>query len=269
MMAEIFTSITELGFVGRVVLGGCESFDANSEMSNYQLRPDRDLTILIPARAGSKRIPGKNTKLLGGKRLIQWTLEAAEKSNAKQIIVSSDDANVLVMAHEWGWEAHARKPEHATDDAPDILWVNDVLPMVTTPYVAICRPTSPFRTASTIRRGFAALVGSGADSIRAVERVTHPHPAKMWIMDDFGMRPVMGGQHDDGTPWHSSPTQSLPAVYKQNASLEIARVDAIKATGTISGYRIAPFFTDALEGFDLNTPEDWAEAERLLDRVTG
>lgn len=237
---------------------------------DYQLRPDRDLTILIPARAGSKRIPNKNTRMLGGKLLIRWTLDAAKAANAARIIVSTDCPGLLL---EWSQRddirLHQRKPEHATDDAPDILWVKDVLPMVTTPYVAICRPTSPFRTASTIRRGFAALVGSGADSIRAVERVTHPHPAKMWIMDDFGMRPVMGGQHDDGTPWHSSPTQSLPAVYKQNASLEIARVDAIKATGTISGYRIAPFFTDALEGFDINTPEDWAEAERLLDRVAG
>lgn len=236
---------------------------------DYQLRPDRDLTILIPARAGSKRIPGKNVKMLGGKPLYQWTVDAAIGANVAKIIVSTDDFLWLPYGVGFTIERHDRKPEHATDDAPDILWVNDVLPSVTTPYVAICRPTSPFRTASTIRRGFAALVGSGADSIRAVERVTAPHPAKMWIMDDFGMRPVMGGQHDDGTPWHSSPTQSLPAVYQQNASLEIARVEAIKATGTISGYRIAPFFTDALEGFDLNTEEDWAEAERLLDRVTG
>lgn len=205
-------------------------------------------------------------KLLGCKPLVEWTIDAAKAANVAQIILSTD---LDVYSDTGRVTIHRRKPEHATDDAPDILWVKDVLPMVTTPYVAICRPTSPFRTASTIRRGYAALVGSGADSIRAVERVTAPHPAKMWIMDDFGMRPVMGGQHDDGTPWHSSPTQSLPAVYKQNASLEIACVEAIKATGTISGYRIAPFFTDALEGFDLNTPEDWAEAERLLDRVAG
>lgn len=232
-------------------------------MKDYQLLPSRDLTILIPARAGSKRIPGKNIKMLGGKPLYQWTLDAAIAANVAKIIVSTDDFLWLPYGAGYTVEQHHRKPEHATDDAPDILWVLDVLPMVTTPYLAICRPTSPFRTASTIRRGYAALVGSGADSIRAVERVTHPHPAKMWIMDDFGMHPVMSGQHDDGTPYHSSPTQSLPAVYKQNASLEIVQTASVLATHTISGYRIVPFFTDPIEGFDINTPEDWIEAERI------
>lgn len=232
---------------------------------DYQLRPDRDLTVLIPARAGSKRIPHKNTRLLGGKPLFLWTVDAALSANVAMIIVSTDNPGVTAwLSYTHRFKMHDRKPEHATDDAPDILWVLDVLSMVDTPYVAICRPTSPFRTASTIRRGFAAFMHAGADSIRAVEKVTHPHPAKMWT-EGFGgyLCPVMQGSIH-GTPLHSMPTQSLPVVYKQNASLEIARVDAIKATGTISGHRIAPFFTEALEGFDVNTPEEWAEAERLV-----
>lgn len=239
-------------------------------MAFQPLRPDRDLTILIPARAGSKRIPGKNTKLLGGKPLIKWTLDAAMSANAASVIVSTDDINVTVgVALQYDSVLiHDRKRKHATDDAPDILWVLDVLPSVQTPYVAICRPTSPFRAAGTIRRGYASLLASGADSIRAVTRVTHPHPAKMWIECDGLMRPVMDGRHPDGTPWHSSPTQSLPEVYRQNASLEIARTDAIRQTRTISGYRIRPFLTDPLESFDINTPEDWAEAERLVQTLT-
>lgn len=238
-------------------------------MGYQPLRPDRDLTILIPARAGSKRIPGKNTKLLGGKPLIQWTIDAALASNAAGVIVSTDDDAAAALAFGMGCRLHPRKAAHATDDAPDILWVLDVLPMVTTPYVAICRPTSPFRTASTIRRGYAALVASRADSIRAVTRVTYPHPAKMWTMGPQGyMEPVMAGTHPDGTPYHSSPTQSLPEVYQQNASLEIARVSAIKDTGTISGYRVWPLLTEAREGFDINTPEDWLEAERMVLSLT-
>lgn len=237
-------------------------------MAFQPLRPDRDLTILVPARSGSKRIPGKNTKLLGGKPLIRWTLDAALSANAAGVIVSTDDDAAAVLAAQMGCRLHPRKAAHATDDAPDILWVRDVLHMVTTPYVAICRPTSPFRTASTIRRGYAALVASKADSIRAVTRVTYPHPAKMWRMMENGcMEPVMDGRHPDGTPWHSSPTQSLPEVYRQNASLEIARTDMIRVTGTISGPRVWPLLTDPLESFDLNTAEDWAEAEKLALEV--
>ena len=233
-------------------------------MGYQPLRPDRDLTILIPARAGSRRIPGKNTKLLGGKPLIQWTIDAALASNAAGVIVSTDDDAAAALAFGMGCRLHPRKAAHATDDAPDILWVMDVLPRVTTPYVALCRPTSPFRTASTIRRGYAALVASRADSIRAVTRVVYPHPAKMWTVGRHGLlEPVMDGHHPDGTPWHSSPTQSLPEVYRQNASLEIARTDMIRATGMISGVRVWPLLTDPIESLDLNTPEDWAEAEQL------
>lgn len=229
------------------------------------LRPDRDLTILIPARAGSKRIPGKNTKLLGGKPLIQWTIEAAVAADVYEIIVSTDDREAMTLAFNCGVDnivVIPRKPEHATDDAPDILWVLDVLPMVETPYVAICRPTSPFRTASTIKRGYAAFMHSGADSIRAVAPVTE-HPAKMWTIHGDLMRPVYS-DYSKPTPLHSMPTQSLPPVYKQTASLEIAKVDVIKATKTISGYRIAPFFTDPMESFDINTEADFAEAERII-----
>jgi len=224
------------------------------------LRPDRDLTILIPARAGSKRIPGKNTKLLGGKPLIQWTIDAAKAANVARIIVSTDDDHAAHLAHEAGCELHPRKAAHATDTAPDFMWVSDI--RIATPYFAICRPTSPFRTAGTIRRGYATLLGSRAHSIRAVEPATE-HPGKMWMLDGRLMRPLMPEKHPDGTPFHSSPTQSLPPVYKQNASLEMGQTWIIGETQTISGTLVAPFLTDALEGFDLNTPEQWAVAERL------
>ena len=240
-------------------------------MSDYELRPDRDLTVLIPARAGSKRVPGKNTRLLGGKPLIQWTIEAAKAADVCDVIVSTDDNFAKILATTLGCVRHDRRGMHALDASPDFDWVNDLRRSICTPYFAILRPTSPFRTASTIRRAFAQLVGSKAHSVRAIERVIHPHPAKMWTLEPGSkhMQPVMRGCHADGTPWHSSPSQSLPAVYKQNASLEMAQTWVIEGTKTISGYHIAPFFTEDLEGFDINTPEDFAEAERLLPQFLG
>ena len=231
---------------------------------DYQLRPDRDLTILIPARAGSKRCPGKNTRMLGGKPLIQWAIEAAQAAKPDRLIVSTNDPVAAEISKGLGCLVYHRLPEHATDDAPDYSWVSEMRYCIDTPYFAICRPTSPFRTASTIRRGLAALLGSRADSIRAVSRVTSPHPAKMWRIERGLLRPVLGGCHPDGTPYHSSPTQSLPEVYQQNASLEMACTSVIEATKTISGYRIAPFLTDDLESFDINTETDFADAERLV-----
>jgi CMP-N,N'-diacetyllegionaminic acid synthase len=233
---------------------------------DYQLRPDRDLTILIPARAGSKRCPGKNTRMLGGKPLIAWTIEAAKAADVYKIIISSDDKAIWPIARDYEVDLHVRKPEHATDDACDFGWVYDLRRMIDTPYFAILRPTSPFRTASTIRRALAMLVGSKAHSVRAVERVIHPHPAKMWTFEKgtHYMQPVLRGCHADGTPYHSAPSQSLPAVYMQNASLEMAQTWVIEGTKTISGYHVAPFLTDGVEGFDVNTPEDFERAERIV-----
>lgn len=234
-------------------------------MPDFQLRPDLDLTILIPARAGSKRCPGKNTRMLNGKPLIQWTIEAATAIGCP-VIVSTDDSRVAAVAA--GCRLHERHPDHATDTAPDFLWVNDLKAMITTRYFAICRPTSPFRTASTIRRGYAALVGSGAHSIRAISKVAGQHPGKMWRMipESTLMEPIMGGMIGS-TPFHSCPTQILPEVYVQNASLEIAQTWVIDNTETISGWRVAPFLTDPLESVNIDTEADFAEADAIASRL--
>lgn len=233
---------------------------------SFELHPDRDLTVLIPARAGSKRCPGKNTRMLGGKPLISWAINTAMLANTAKVIVSSDDAATCDLAWDNGAHWHARKPEHATDDATDFSWVYDLREMIETPYFCILRPTSPFRTASTIRRAFAALVGSKAHSLRAVERVMHPHPAKMWEMIPGSkyMRPIIHGCHPDGTPFHSSPTQSLPPVYKQTSSLEMAQTWVIDGTKTISGYHIAPFLVEEAEALSIDTESDWEAAEAYL-----
>ena len=65
-------------------------------------------------------------------------------------------------------------------------------------------------------------------------------------------------------PWHSSPYQSLPKVYVQNASLEIAKCSLPLTEKTISGRKIVPFITEGYEGFDINVPEDWILAEALI-----
>ena len=235
-------------------------------MSEYELHPERDLTVLVPSRSGSKRVPYKNVRDLGGKPLLQWTLDAAKAANVARIIVSADGATSLRIAMESQCDVHHRKPDHASDWATDFSWVYDLREMIQTPYFAILRPTSPFRTASTIRRAFAALVASKAHSIRAVERVHHPHPAKMWEMIPGSkyMRPIVHGCHPDGTPYHSSPTQSLPAVYKQTSSLEMAQTWVIEGTKTISGYHVAPFFCEELEALSIDTEDDWQRAERHI-----
>jgi CMP-N,N'-diacetyllegionaminic acid synthase len=224
------------------------------------------IVALIPARAGSKRVPGKNTKLLYGKPLIHWTIEAAKESGRfEDVVVCSDDQAALLVGAKCDVIGFQRDP--SSDDEPDIAWVRTVPGLDLYDAFAILRPTSPFRTAATIRRAVEQFQRTACSSLRAIERVRQ-HPGKMWLLkkqtDPIGMTPLLDRVDVSGHPWHSKPTQYLPEVYVQNSSLEIAWTWCVRVFGTISGPKVAPFFTEGMEGFSIDYPDDWERAERYV-----
>lgn len=227
------------------------------------------MIALIPARAGSKRIPGKNTKPFFGAPLLAYTVNAALESGVfSDVACSTDDRDTALIASDYGARPLMREAAYATDTSPDIDWVRYTFRSYRVEEAqafCILRPTSPFRTAQTIRRAYAQFQTMEAHSLRAVQPVKE-HPLKMWHLGGAGypMTPFIGMSEQDGTPCHSMPTQSLPPVYIQNASLEMAWTYVVNSYGTISGKKVAPFFTEGYEGFDLNTMDDWREAERLI-----
>lgn len=228
----------------------------------------------IPARAGSKRLQGKNVLPLAGHPLIAYTIAAARASGLFQrVIVSTDSEDIAAIARRYGAEVPFLRPaDMAGDLSPDIEWVRFTLGELkrlgdAPEAFALLRPTSPFRLPATILRAWEQFRSvPGADSLRAVE-LCKQHPGKMWVMEEGGtlMRPFL----DDGgapTPWHSSAYQALPRVYAQNASLEIAHARTPLELGTIAGSKIIPFLTEGHEGFDINKPEDFLLAEILVER---
>ncbi len=229
------------------------------------------MVALIPARAGSVRIPGKNLKLLRGHPLLAYAIHSARESGKfARIVVSTEDEQTIEVARHYGADTIRRPSAWATHDAADVLWVRHALTVLNRPWsFAILRPTSPFRTAETIRRGFALFqdVCDTATSVRAVEVVTQ-HPGKMWECAGPGYKitPLLSGTRSDGVPWHSAPTQSLPKFYVQNACLEMGWASNLETFKTIHGKTVYPLFTEGYEGFDLNTDRDWRDAEWLLDR---
>lgn len=224
------------------------------------------IVALIPARAGSKRVPGKNTRLLNDWPLIRYTISAALEAGifADVCVVTEDDSIARTAMQCGNVRVMARSAATAADDAPDILWVREFFEHNSGgDAFAILRPTSPFRTAEPICRAWAEfLAAQPCDSLRAVQPAKE-HPAKMWfVAADGSLEPWVPYVKEDGTPWHSMPTQSLPPAFVQNASLEIAWTRVVAETGTISGSHIMPFFYPTL---DINTEADWDEAERILE----
>jgi len=228
------------------------------------------LVGLIPARSGSKRVKDKNIRVLAGHPLMAYTIAAARASgDFNAIIVSTDSERYARIARHYGAEVPFMRPaELASDTSPDVEWIRDVLARLAEAgrnydCFSILRPTSPFRLPETIRRAWAAFQAeTGVDSLRAVERCTQ-HPGKMWVVRGRRMYPLLPLSPEE-QPWHSSQTQTLPAVYVQNASLEIAWTRLIAEKRNIAGTTIMPFLTEGAEGHDVNDEFDWWRAERLL-----
>ena len=232
------------------------------------------IVALIPARAGSKRVPGKNTRLLAGHPLIAYTIAAAQESGVfSRVLVSTDSREVVGLCDAHGWDVCIRSGVTG-DDEPDIVWVRDAMTYVGPQFdaFAILRPTSPFRSAAHIRQAYARFceLGQSIDSLRAVRRVRE-HPCKMWVINGLNQlmsRIVTGSDFigDDGSfvPSHSRPTHGLWPYFVQTSSLEIAWTRVLHDTGTISGTRIAPWIVEDANGFSIDTPADWREAEGLI-----
>jgi len=229
-----------------------------------------NIVALIPARSGSKRVRNKNIRKLADHPLIAYTIAAAQKSGIfSAIIVSSDSDEVADIAKYYGADVPFLRPqEMAGDLSPDIEWIDYTLNRLKEENrnfdcFSILRPTSPFRQAETIQRAFKLfLAQEGIDSLRAVEKCRQ-HPGKMWVLRGNRLLPLLPLSPPD-QPWHSSQYQSLPEVYVQNASLEIAWSRVVFNGKTIAGSVIVPFLTQGYEGFDINDGNDWLLATELL-----
>ena len=227
------------------------------------------IIALIPARSGSQRVQGKNTRRLGEHPLLAYTIAAAQQSGIfSAVMVSTDDDYTAAIARHYGAMVPFLRPAaYATTTSPDIEWLRHMLMQLRNAgqnydCFSILRPTSPFRQAATIQRAWQTFLATAdIDSIRAVEKVSQ-HPGKMWVVDGDRMNPFL--DHPDGVPWHSTPYQALPVVYIQNASLEIAWTRIVLEKDSIAGDTLAPFITKDHEGFDINDELDWKLAELLL-----
>jgi N-acylneuraminate cytidylyltransferase len=226
-----------------------------------------DIVALIPARSGSKRIPDKNIRPLAGHPLIAYTIAAAIESGIfSDVIVSTDSERYAKIVNHYGAEIPFLRPaELAGDQSPDIEWTEYTLRELQRAgsnydCFSILRPTSPFRLPETIRRAWTEFsTQEGVDSLRAVEKCSQ-HPAKMWVIRGRRMSPLLPlGPAEQ--PWHSSQYPSLPEIYVQNASLEIAWSRVVFEGRTIAGNVVMPFLTTDDEGFDVNSEYDWQLAE--------
>lgn len=228
---------------------------------------------LIPARSGSKRVADKNIQLLAGHPILAHSIVPALESGVfESVIVSTDSELYAEIARHYGAEVPFLRPaEMAQSNSPDIEWVEHTLQALKAAgrdydIFSILRPTSPFRKPSTIRRAWEAFrQEEGVDSLRAVEKCGQ-HPAKMWVIRGKRMLPLIPFGPEK-QPWHSSQYPTLPEIYVQNASLEMAWSRVVRDGRTIAGSVVMPFLTEDAEGLDVNEEYDlWYAREQAQRR---
>lgn len=227
-----------------------------------------DKTVaLIPARRGSKRIPGKNVRLLAGHPLISYSIAAAAESGVcDRIICSTDCSEIATIAETYGAVVPSFRPaELATDGAHDIGFVRHAIENwldSEEEFIVLLRPPNPLRRGSSIAGALTQLrTTEWADSIRALRPVSE-HPGKMWRVDARGEATTYLDQGGS----YNGPTQDLEELYVQSSALEIVRTSAVKRHQSISGDRVVALELSGYEGLDLNSELDWMLVEQLVEK---
>jgi len=181
---------------------------------------------VVPARGGSKSIPGKNIRPLGGKPLLAWSIEVARQvSEIDRVIVSTDDAQIAAVGRAHGAEVYTRPPHLATDEALVIDALKDLLRALhaegeTPEWALLLEPTCPLRTAEDVRDCLKLVAQGGYDSV-ATFKDAELNPHRAWRLIDGVPEVFIPG----AIPW--LPRQKLPKAYQLNGAVYVFRTSLL------------------------------------------
>jgi CMP-N-acetylneuraminic acid synthetase len=225
---------------------------------------------LIPARGGSKELPGKNIKPLAGKSLVQRTYECALASGVlDRVILSTDSSAAIQHAREFGLEVPFVRPAKlATDASPMIDVAIHALEQLAEEgdrydALLLLQPTSPLRRPDHIVRAIELLGEHDAVcSVAAVPKEANPFRMVKITPD---------GYLDFVCPEarHIACRQDEPAAYKREGTIFLTRVDVILKERSFYGNTCVPYVLDLSETLNIDREADWLNAERRLACVTG
>lgn len=221
---------------------------------------DKRILALITARGGSKGIPGKNIKPLGGKPLINWTIDAAKSSEyIDRLIISTDSEDIAQIAQNAGCEVPFIRPaELATDKSTSMDAIMHALSSVgdNYDYLLLLQPTSPFRKVEHIN----AIIQQGIDTkSKMTVSVTESkkHPAFMFSQENGVLASVVKNEQHQRR-------QDMPKVYEHNGALYFSEIPYLKMVKSYNCQDVRAFEMGLIDSIDLDSPMDWLYAECIL-----
>lgn len=226
------------------------------------------ILALIPARGGSKRLPGKNIKLLGGKPLIVWSIDVVKDVvDIVEVLISTDDEAIADIGKKAGASIPWLRPAAlAADDSSSVDVALHALNWYEATYGAVdglllLQPTSPFRQTDTIFRGIDLFKSSNLQAVVGVSPV-RDHPLWTLKLESGRLVPYVS-QH--GLNLRS---QDLPPAYCVNGAFYLIAPKQLRETRLFGGTNAIPLLMDSpRESLDIDTEWDWLIAQCAASSV--
>lgn len=222
---------------------------------------------LIPARGGSKGIPGKNIKDLNGKPLLAYTWESAKSSKyISKTILSSDDADIISVAKGLDLEVPFVRPSDlAADKSPTLPVIQHALNFFLEngeKFDAVCllQTTYPFRLSGMIDEAIETMLETDSDAVVSVLPVPHefnPH----WVFEPNGdgLLKIATGENEIITR-----RQDLPQAFFRDGAIYLTKTKTLLEKNSLYGEKLAYLESDRKRYVNLDTMDDWAKAEEMV-----
>lgn len=221
-----------------------------------------NILAVIPARGGSKGVPGKNKRIIGGKSLIVYSIEAAIKSKSlNRIVISTDDSDIAHIGQSYGISVINRPASLALDDSAVTSAVSHSVKALrddeafVTDIVVLLQPTSPLRTVEDIDSAIDLYLKTGM-TVCSVSECGDNHPARMYSISDSRLQSLM--------PKISSlRRQDLPKIYHRNGALYVFSYASMVSNGIITDSMV-PYIMGAESSINIDTELDVSLLEAVL-----
>ena len=225
---------------------------------------------IIPARSGSKGVPGKNTKPLNGKLLIEYTFEAAQESLLlDKSILTTDCSAISQSARGWNIQVPFIRPAHlANDTTPTVEVIKHAIKFFDDreeyfDNVILLQATCPFRSKGFVDSCIESFIGSNADCLVSVKKVPHEYnPHWVFESDYNGYLKIATGEAAI-----IPSRQLLPQAFARDGSVYVFKADNIRHKNSIYGDTIAYLESDSLWHINIDTKEDWQKAEMIANML--
>ena len=232
---------------------------------NFPQKAKKEVLGLIPTRGGSKGLENKNIKMLEGKPLLAYTIEAAQHcADITQVLVTTDDANIEAVAKEFGAEVFRHPAELSADGKAtfpviqyvvrDLINSGNMFELVTS-----MRATSPLRTPEDITNAINLLLETDADSVVSMVADQTGHPIRLKTLDD-NLRISSMQCGEENSPMIR---QDLPMVYRRNGAIYVTKTPTI-LSGSLFGHDSRGYVMPKSRSININDEVDFICAAALL-----